>query len=225
MQKKDIWKWVILIGVTAWSLSLIYPPNDIKDSTGKVVQPGKITYGLDLKGGTRYVLQVDISQLSSEQASDAAERAGGHPQPRGCHGCLRAGHLHGAGQPSRGRNPRPEAGGPRAGQKNVQSAAFLEFRMVHAKSDELVDEFAGQGLAEGYKIVNVPDRRSGGPWDYKQLYKREGARAGADFSEEQIREQDRMFQVPSGGYELLMQRRSATTRSCSAPCSSASGAS
>ena len=207
MQKKDIWKWVILIGVTAWSLSLIYPPNDIKDSTGKVVQPGKITYGLDLKGGTRYVLQVDISQLSSEQASDAAERALEVIRNRV--------DAMGVSEPVIYTEPgnrivveipglKPED--RERAKKNVQSAAFLEFRMVHAKSDELVDELLAKGLApEGYKVVSVPDRRSGGPWDYKQYYKREGARAGADFSEEQIRERARMFQVPSGGYELLMQ--------------------
>ena len=203
MQKKDIWKWVILIGVTAWSLSIVYPPFDQKDSKGNLTRPGKVTYGLDLKGGSRFVLQIDTKDLTAEQASDAAERA--LEVIRGRVDAM------GVSEPVIYTEPgnriiveipglKPED--RERAKKNVQSAAFLEFRMVHPNNEVLIDELLGKDQApEGYKVVEVPDHRSGGAWDYKRYYRREQR---AD-NEEQIRERARLFHIPSGGYELLME--------------------
>jgi len=75
MQKNLPWK-IFLIGVViAVFLLCLWPPLDIKDSTGNVVKKGKINLGLDLQGGMHLVLRVDISKLSPKEAEDAPERA------------------------------------------------------------------------------------------------------------------------------------------------------
>jgi SecD/SecF fusion protein len=49
--------------------------------------------------------------------------------------------------------------------RSIQSAAFLEFRMVHEKNSELIDKLFDKGKApEGYKIVSLGD--GGTPRDY-----------------------------------------------------------
>jgi preprotein translocase subunit SecD len=63
MEKKNVWKWLILVGLTAWSLAIVYPLSD------------KVKLGLDLQGGTRFVLQVDTSELDSDASRDAQSRA------------------------------------------------------------------------------------------------------------------------------------------------------
>ena len=61
--KASIWKWLILVVVTAWSVALITPPKE------------KIKLGLDLQGGTSYTLEVDDSQGLEGSLSDARSRA------------------------------------------------------------------------------------------------------------------------------------------------------
>jgi len=53
----------------------IWPPFNIKDKDGKVIQKGKINLGLDLQGGMHIVLRVDTSKASVETRKDAVERA------------------------------------------------------------------------------------------------------------------------------------------------------
>jgi preprotein translocase subunit SecD len=99
-----------------------------------VVQPGKITYGLDLQGGTRFVLQVDISELDS----DAPRMT---PQSRALEVIRNRVDAMGVSEPviytEPGNRIVVEIPGLKTedrerAKKNIQSAAFLEFRMVHA---------------------------------------------------------------------------------------------
>ena len=61
--KASIWKWLILIVVTAWSVALVTPPKE------------KVKLGLDLQGGTSYTLEIDDSQGLEGSVSDARDRA------------------------------------------------------------------------------------------------------------------------------------------------------
>src|ERR1051325_2006822 len=50
---------VITISVIALAIHSAYPPFDIADSQGTVVKQGKIQLGLDLKGGTSFLIRLD----------------------------------------------------------------------------------------------------------------------------------------------------------------------
>ncbi|MFA5339849.1 MAG: hypothetical protein WC317_06870 [Candidatus Omnitrophota bacterium] len=55
------WKAGLIFALIAASFWLIYPPFDVKDKDGKVIQEGKIKLGLDLKGGMHLLLKVDTA--------------------------------------------------------------------------------------------------------------------------------------------------------------------
>ena len=61
--KASIWKWLVLVVVTAWSVALVTPPKE------------KVKLGLDLQGGTSYTLEIDDSQGLEGSVADARDRA------------------------------------------------------------------------------------------------------------------------------------------------------
>ncbi|MBN1594431.1 protein translocase subunit SecD [candidate division FCPU426 bacterium] len=64
---------VVLVIASLWA---VYPPFDIKDSTGALVKKGKINLGLDLQGGMYLKLEVDAAELPKEvELGEARERA------------------------------------------------------------------------------------------------------------------------------------------------------
>jgi len=63
---------VVVIGLAIWAG---YPPLDIKDKEGELIEKGKVNLGLDLQGGVHLVLKVDTSELTPEEAKDAPDRA------------------------------------------------------------------------------------------------------------------------------------------------------
>ena len=63
MDKHFKWKMLFIIGVTAFCLWKVYPPQE------------KIHLGLDLKGGMQLLLKIDLSKLPKEAQKDASERA------------------------------------------------------------------------------------------------------------------------------------------------------
>jgi len=63
MDKNAIWKWVLLIALVAWSLVLVTPLNE------------KVKLGLDLQGGTSFVLEIDETELADDSVKDARARA------------------------------------------------------------------------------------------------------------------------------------------------------
>jgi len=75
MWKNLKWKTVLVVLIAALAIWLSYPPLDIHDREGKLLQEGKINLGLDLQGGMHLVLQVDTSKLTPDEAKDAPQRA------------------------------------------------------------------------------------------------------------------------------------------------------
>ncbi|MBR6022551.1 MAG: protein translocase subunit SecD [Kiritimatiellae bacterium] len=61
--KASIWKWLILIVVTAASLALVCPPKD------------KVQLGLDLQGGTSFTLEIQQDENLDGSLSDARDQA------------------------------------------------------------------------------------------------------------------------------------------------------
>ena len=61
--KTSIWKWLILIVVTAASLALVYPPKD------------KVQLGLDLQGGISFTLEVRQDDSLEGKVTEARDQA------------------------------------------------------------------------------------------------------------------------------------------------------
>ena len=75
MVKNTKWKVALVVAVVGMALWAGYPPLDVKDTGGNLLQKGKVNLGLDLLGGMHMVLVVDTSKLSPEEAKDAPDRA------------------------------------------------------------------------------------------------------------------------------------------------------
>src|SRR3984893_6775719 len=50
---------VLTIAITAFCLASTYPPFDQKRPDGTIITPGKIHLGLDLQGGTSFLIRLE----------------------------------------------------------------------------------------------------------------------------------------------------------------------
>ena len=66
MDKNKLWKWLLLAFFVAVSIFFITPPFDEKDEQGNVIQRGKVTLGLDLQGGSSFIVQVDVEDVKQK---------------------------------------------------------------------------------------------------------------------------------------------------------------
>ncbi len=194
MDKNAIWKWLILIVLVCWSLVLVTPLHE------------KIKLGLDLRGGTSYLLEVDTSALEPNALKDARERALEVIRNR----IDAMGIAEPIIYPEAGNNrivvqiPGLKTEDRERALKNLQSAAFLEFRMVHPKNDELISDLFEKGqVAEGYRIVTVDDAGPG--MRGGKFWKRDPSKDPAGATEVEVRAKARLFQAPAG-YELLLNK-------------------
>jgi len=69
-------KWKVLLICVVVGLCFIraYPPFDVYDKEGKLVERGKINLGLDLQGGMHVVIRVNTKGLGPKEAKDAPDR-------------------------------------------------------------------------------------------------------------------------------------------------------
>ena len=159
--RNNIWKWLTLALIAAMSFYVCNPPSE------------KIRLGLDLNGGTSFTLGVDTNRLAeSIIAADAAitNRPGALKAKidetlKGCDERIirvirRRVDAMGTNEPViQGLRdhrllvqlPGADENVRRAAKENLQSAAFLEFRLTHPKNAQLVDKLLGKDVApEGY---------------------------------------------------------------------------
>ena len=166
--KHAVWKWLILAIVTVFSIYVVTPPRE------------KIRLGLDLQGGVSFTVQIDEAQLREDIAEadpkldadmidakvgDAMKDADdrilevlrnridglGTSEP-----LIMAGKDHRILIQIPGTNEAEFA----AAEQSVKSAAFLEFRLVHKKNQQLVEALFSEGRKpRGYEIVDVAGRR------------------------------------------------------------------
>jgi SecD/SecF fusion protein len=75
MDKNKLWKVIALVFAVLASLTLVWPPFDQRNEDGDVIRKGKIVLGLDLKGGSSFVLEVDQQDVKAKMA-DADPKKG-----------------------------------------------------------------------------------------------------------------------------------------------------
>ena len=66
MDKNKLWKWLLLGFLLLWSVTLVLPPMDQKDEEGHIIKRGKVKLGLDLQGGSSFVVQVDVEDVKQK---------------------------------------------------------------------------------------------------------------------------------------------------------------
>ncbi len=182
--KASIWKWLILVVVTAWSVALVTPPKE------------KVKLGLDLQGGTSYTLEIDDSQGLEGSVSDARDRALEVVRNRVDSMGVAEPTIYPDGEkrivvqiPGMKAEDRVRAS------ENIRKAAFLEFRMVHPKNDDLIGNlFEDRKVPEGYEAAVLPGRQNGDCWVRKGPPPTEAERAALRRFEEKA------------GYDLLLEK-------------------
>ncbi|MEX2608015.1 MAG: protein translocase subunit SecD [Kiritimatiellia bacterium] len=159
MKKSNMmWRWLVLISLCAWSVWLAYPLNE------------KITLGIDLKGGYRFVLGVDYDSLETEdgKAPSNAERERAQDQALE----VLRNRIDGAGtreavvykEPGTGRIVFEIPGVGEEERQNLEDLimrpAYLEFRMVHENNQQLIDTLLSEETTPpGYRLVTIEGNR------------------------------------------------------------------
>ncbi|OQW96286.1 MAG: hypothetical protein BWK77_05490 [Verrucomicrobia bacterium A1] len=166
MQKNTWWQWLILAAAVIGSIAIVTPPFDKKNDKGQVVRPGKIKLGLDLQGGTSFIVEVDRAELRSrllERSPDLTDEqieatiAKDLVVSRDVALEAIRNRIDGLGiaepqiYPQMAdrivvQMPGIDAKKRDAARKSIQSVAFLEFRLVHKDNDAWIRK-----LAEGDK--------------------------------------------------------------------------
>ena len=203
MDKHALWKWLILIVLLAFSMWLVVPPSE------------KIRLGLDLKGGSSFVVKIDhelVEQEIRERAPNLDDEQVGEEVAnvlRGAQGRaleVMRNRVDSLGieepviypgkdnriiiqLPGIDDRKRAEA------EEVIQSLAFLEFRMVHEDNGELVAALYEDVLApDGYRIVRI---------DEGSYYKEDPNYTGS--RDRAYRLTLGRFQVPDAAYEFMLE--------------------
>lgn len=170
MKKNNWWKWLILIALLLGSALSLFD-----FSAGKF----RLRYGLDIQGGYSFTLQVDedaLRDIIKERHADyndadvqkEVEKVLADSDEIAVEIIRNRIDPMGTEEPviTRGRNDHriyvqlagADEARRREAERAVRSVAFLEFRLVHAQNDSLVDKLFAEGKApEGYKIVDGHD--------------------------------------------------------------------
>ncbi len=162
VMRNNIWKWLALGLIAATSFYICNPPKE------------KFRFGLDLKGGTSFTLGVDIDSLKESIIADnpsitnnpAALDKKVEETLQGCDDRIiqvirRRVDAMGTNEPViQGLKdhrllvqlPGVDEEVRKAAKANLQSAAFLEFRLTHSKNSQLVAKLLSKDIApEGYE--------------------------------------------------------------------------
>ena len=203
MSRIDLWKWLVLAIVTVFSVCVVYPPKD------------KIRLGLDLSGGTSFTVAIDEAKLRNNIKAGGVDLTDAEVQNQ-VNNIMKDADARaievmrnridglGVNEPliQGGKNhriivqlPGINAEQRDAAEKSIQSAAFLEFKLVHKMNDQLVDKVLSSGrLPEGY--VSADDGRSyrRGP-NYNELVK-----------DPEYANRLSLFEVPDPRYAFMLER-------------------
>ena len=159
--RNNIWKWLVLALIAVVSFYVCNPPKD------------KFRFGLDLKGGTSFTLDVDKEKLAESliAANPSITNIPGALEKKieetlkGCDDRIiqvirRRVDAMGTNEPViQGMKnhrllvqlPGVDEDVRKAAKANLQSAAFLEFRLTHPKNSQLVSKVLAKDVApEGY---------------------------------------------------------------------------
>lgn len=161
---KATWKWLVVIGLTAWSLAIVTPIQK------------KIKLGIDLKGGSSFTVELDQQALRDEilkeepeialdlldrrvaqQAAEAQENAVEVIRNRVDGLGIAEPNIYSMSANGQYRIivqlPGIDDAQREAARDSILSVAFLEFRLVHKSNSDWISEVFQKGLApRGYKI-------------------------------------------------------------------------
>lgn len=197
MNKKYFWRWLILIGLVSWSLAIVLPLHE------------KINQGIDLKGGMSFLLEVDTSELDEDAKEDAAERALEVIRNRIDELGIKEASVYAEPSsqriivqiPGEGDESRQEA------LDTIKRSAFLELRVVHENNAELVDTLmASELVPPGYRLVWRDEPGASGQMEKTGYYVRDTSLDPEGATEKTLRDRLLRFQVPPGGYHMMLQR-------------------
>jgi SecD/SecF fusion protein len=200
--KNAIWKWLLLLVLVMASLWTVYPLQD------------KVRLGLDLRGGTSFTVQIDeeaiatqirdeFKEMKEDQILERVPAKVKEAQERALE--VIRNRVDGMGiaepiiYPEKHNRIVVQLPGIDAKKRDeaaraIQSAAFLEFRMVHEKNRELVDKLFDRGVApEGFKLASVSD---GGV--SRNYYKRDKAAVKDEQMDAAFRQKLGQFNAPHG---------------------------
>ncbi|MBU4366400.1 MAG: protein translocase subunit SecD, partial [Verrucomicrobia bacterium] len=209
MDKHALWKWLILIALTAWSLALVVPFRQ------------KVKLGLDLKGGTSFTVQINESEIEKQireenkdltdmQVRSRVGTAVQHAQEQAVEIIRNRVDALGVAEPliypekhNRVIVQIPglkDADRDRAA-KLIQSAAFLVFSIVHEDNDKLVSALFEKGLApEGFQIGPATSGRR------HEIYRRDTQKVPDEAMTAEFRAKLERFQAPPG-YRFMLEER------------------
>ncbi len=131
MNKQFAWKFGIIFAIAAASFYSMWPPRE------------KIKLGLDLKGGTSFLLQMDLTKIDVTGRANALRQAVEIIRKR----IDKFGVAEPVIQPV-GENrilvqmPGLEEQRRNEARQTIERTAYLEFRLVHERNDELVSQSA-----------------------------------------------------------------------------------
>lgn len=162
MDKNKLWKWLLLGFLVIWSVTLVTPLDQ------------KIKLGLDLKGGTSFVLEVDEADVakkmveakeaaSVEEISDSALKRKIKEAQESAIEVIRSRiDVLGTAEPEiypEGdsriviRIPGADANTRAEAKAQILRVAVLSFKLVHKDNDEWVAELASKGeVPKGFKV-------------------------------------------------------------------------
>ncbi|MDP6490841.1 MAG: protein translocase subunit SecD [Kiritimatiellia bacterium] len=207
MDKNALWKWLILLGLLSFSVWVFTPPKE------------KIRLGLDLKGGTSFVVKIDrelVEQeikfraptITDEDLKKEADRTLLGAQGRALE--VMRNRIDGLGidepiiYPGKDNRiiiqlPGVDETTRKQALRSIESVAFLEFRMVHEDNDQLTADLLEENKApEGYQLVRLT---SG------SFFKPDPNFDGERKRDRAYREALAQFEVPDSGYEFMLEKR------------------
>jgi len=167
MDKKTVWKWILLALLILSSLMLVTPVKQ------------KVKLGLDLQGGISFIVEVDEEQLlrqyrednremSEEQLSADVKEIIVRSQDNAVEVIRNRVDTIGIAEPTiypKGDNriivqlPGVDDSKQKEARDSIMSVAFLEFRLVHDSSELWVDELFKDGKApRGFKVGSAAEK-------------------------------------------------------------------
>jgi SecD/SecF fusion protein len=231
MDKSMIWKWAILAALLIGSLLMVVPPDSScgKMMLGLGIKTG-IRYGLDIKGGSSFVVKIDEEQIKEQIKDESPELKDNEvnakitkvledSQARTLE--VIRNRLDGLGisepviypgkdntvliqLPGITEDKRAEA------EDAIRRVAFLEFRMVHKRNTELVEKlFEKSKCPEGYKMGHT------GPGNY---YLRDTVAVPDVAMNKAFRDRMGRFNIPDAEYEFMLEKEVKQGQTVYKPC-------
>ncbi|MCE9609875.1 MAG: protein translocase subunit SecD [Chthoniobacter sp.] len=193
---------LLTVLIAALCLYMAYPPFDKRDDTGKLIgKPGKIHLGIDLQGGTTFLIQLTVDPSTGKQITKPMVEQAMEAIRKRVDGM-------GVSEPiitPQGKDrimvqiPGIDVNKIAEARNQLKQVAKLEFHLVHRQSNELVGQIEAGTAAPpvGYDIVTYETTRGDKTSTSKLLMKRK-----ADLGGEHITSAGAYFDAQGWGVHM-----------------------